>query len=225
MSKSIPHIKLSALNNQIEAAIERNFENLTFWIIADVTDHSFKEKSNYHYFSFVEKAEDSNKLIAKIAGKAWGSGSTKIREFERITGQRFTNNINILVSVKVIYHSEFGLSLDVQDIDTNFTVGVIEQQRQATLAKLVSNNPDIISKVGDNYSTRNGRMTLPLVMQRIAVVASKTSAGNEDFRHTLLNNPYGYRFDIDDYHTVVQNEANTQQFIETLIDVFKSNIK
>jgi exodeoxyribonuclease VII large subunit len=218
------HIRLSELNKQIQAVIESNFNDLTLWVIADVTNHSFKEKTSYHYFDLVEKAKSSNELVAKISGKAWGTGSIKIREFEKITGQKFTNNINVLVRVKVNYHIVFGISLDIQDIDPNFTIGVLEQQRQATLASLVANNPEVITKVGDRYITRNAKLPLPMVIQRIAVVSSKTSAGNEDFKHTLLNNPYGYKFEIHDYHTVVQNEANAQQFLERLIDVFKSNI-
>jgi exodeoxyribonuclease VII large subunit len=225
LTEQIQHIKLSDLNRQIQVTIENKFNNLSLWVIADITNHSFKEKTNYHYFDFVEKAVDSNKLLAKISGKAWGSGSAKIREFERITGQRFTNNINVLVRVKVSYHIEFGLSLDIQDIDPNFTIGALEQQRQATLEKLVAENPGVITKIGQNYVTRNSRLPLPLVIQRVAVVASKTSAGNEDFRHTLLNNPYGYKFEVTDYHTVVQNDANALQFLERLLDVFRSNIK
>jgi exodeoxyribonuclease VII large subunit len=225
MSERVNNIRLSELTRQIQDVIDQNFNNINCWVIADITNHSFKEKTNYHYFDFVEKAEDSNKLVAKIAGKAWGSGSKKIREFERITGQRFTNNINVLVRVKVTYHIEFGLSLEILDIDTNFTISLLEQQRQETLTKLLENYPDIISKIGDKYSTRNSRLQLPAVIQRIAVVASKTSAGNEDFKHTLINNPYGFKFHIDDYHTVVQNDADAQQFFDRLIDVFKSNIK
>ena len=224
MPEPIQHIRLSELNKQIQAVIESNFNELILWVIADITNHSFKEKTNYHYFDLVEKAESSNELVAKISGKAWGTGSSKIREFERITGQKFSNNINVLIRVKVNYHIVFGLSLDIQDIDTNFTIGVLEQQRQATLTSLVANNPGVIEKIGDRYFTRNGKLPLPIVIQRIAVVASKTSAGNEDFRHTLLNNSYGYKFEIHDYHTVVQNDANAQQFLERLIDVFKSNI-
>ena len=193
-------------------------------MIADITNHSFKEKTTYHYFDLVEKAEGSNQLVAKIAARAWGNGSMRIMEFERVTGQRFTNNINVLVKVKVNYHPTFGLALDVQDIDSNFTIGLLEQQRQATLARLVAENPEVIQKTGDRYLTRNAGLPLPRVIQRIAVVSSKTSAGNEDFRHTLLNNPYGYRFEIHDYHTVVQNESNAQQFLERLIDVFRSGI-
>jgi exodeoxyribonuclease VII large subunit len=224
MTEPIKHIRLSELNQQIHSVIENNFNNLTLWVIADITNHSFMEKANYHYFDLVEKAENSNELVAKISAKAWGIGSIKIREFEKITGQIFTNNINVLVRVKVNYHIVFGLSLDVQAIDTNFTIGFLEQQRQATLASLVANNPGVIEKIGERYVTRNSKLKLPMIIQRIAVVSSKTSAGNEDFKHTLLNNPYGYKFEIHDYHTVVQNDANAQQFLERLIDVFKSNI-
>jgi exodeoxyribonuclease VII large subunit len=223
--EAIQHIKLSDLNKNIQTVIERNFNNIVVWVIADITNHSFKEKTNYHYFDLVEKAPNSNELVAKISGKAWGTGSTKIRDFERITGQKFTNNINVLVRVKVNYHVVFGLSLDIQEIDPNFTIGVLEQQRQITLASLVANNPGVISKIGDRYISRNSKLTLPRVLQKIAVVASKTSAGNEDFRHTLENNPYGFKFDIDDYHTVVQNDANAPVFLERLIDVYKSGIK
>jgi exodeoxyribonuclease VII large subunit len=221
---AINHIKLSDLNKQIEDVITNNFNNLLFWIIADITEHSFKEKTGYHYFHFVEKDINSNKLLAKIPGKAWGSGSSRIKDFERHTGQKFTNNINVLIKVKVVYHVEHGLALDVLDIDTNYTVGLLEQQRQATLASLVKLNPTIIQKSGDRYITRNSKLELPIVIQRIAVVSSKTSAGNEDFKHTLINNPYGYKFIIDDYFTVVQNVVNAKQFLQRVIDVFNSKI-
>lgn len=193
-------------------------------MIADVTNHSFKEKTGYHYFDLVEKADGSNSLVTKMAGKAWGAGGIRIREFEHITGQRFTNNINVLIRVQVNFHAVYGLSLELQDIDTHFTIGVLEQQRQTTLAQLVANNPAVIRKVGDRYITRNAELPLPKVIQRIAVVSSKTSAGNEDFKHTLMNNSYGYRFAIDDYFTIVQNDAYASDFLERLIDVFKSGI-
>jgi exodeoxyribonuclease VII large subunit len=224
LTNSVQHLRLSELNKQIETVVQQNFNDLNLWVIADITNHSFKEKTNYHYFDLVEKSENSNELIAKISGKAWGTGSGKIREFERITGQKFTNNINVLIRVKVNYHVVFGLSLDIQDIDTNFTIGVLEQKRLSTLDSLLTNNPEIIQKIGDRYVTRNSKLKLPLIIQRIAVISSKTSAGNEDFKHTLLNNHYGYKFEIDDFYTVVQNDANAQQFLERMIDVFKSGI-
>ncbi|NOT49715.1 MAG: exodeoxyribonuclease VII large subunit [Chitinophagaceae bacterium] len=215
-------IRLSELNAKINNVIETAFNSQSFWVIADITNHTFRPQKNYHNFELVEKDPHSNNIIAKVSGKAWGNGTTRIKNFEQVTGQKFTNNINVLVQVKVTFHSVYGLSLEVIEIDTNFTLGVLEQQRQATLEKLVAEN-DFIQKVGDSYFTRNNQLKLPSVIQHIAVISSKTSAGGEDFKHTLQNNPFGYLFFIDDYYTVVQGESNAEQFLSKLIEVFQSH--
>ncbi len=214
----INHIRLSELSAKINDVIETAFNTQTFWIIADITNHTFRPQKNYHNFELVEKDPNSNNIITKIAGKAWGAGATRIRDFEQITGQKFTNNINVLIQVKVNFHSVYGLSLDIVEIDTNFTLGLLEQQRQETLANLVARN-NFIQKIGHRYITRNNQLNLPVVIQRIAVISSKTSAGIEDFKHTLQNNPFNYLFFIDEYHTVVQGEVNAEQFLSKLIDV------
>jgi len=125
--------------------------------------------------------------------------------------------------VSVQYHAVYGLQLNLNDIDINFTLGLLEQQRQATLQRLLQENPEFIRKVGDIYVTYNKELPLPRVIQRLAVIASKTSAGWQDFTHTLENNPYKYRFVIDDYFTIVQGELNVQQLVDRLLDVFRSD--
>jgi len=224
MSSASQHIRLSELNALIEDTIRKNFQDRSFWIVADITNHSFKERSSYHYFDLVEKDPAGTEMIAKVAGKAWGNGSLRIKAFEAATGQQFTNNINVLVNVKVVFHKVYGLSLEVVDIDSNFTLGLLEKRRRETLERLVNENEGVIEKIGEQYITRNSKLPLPSVIKKIAVVSSKTSAGNEDFKHSLVNNPYGYLFEIDDYHTTVQNEAYAQEFLNTLIGVFHSNI-
>lgn len=191
-------------------------------MIADVTSHTFRADKNYHNLDLVEKDPVSNTIIAKMQAKAWGKGSASISNFQNTTGQRFTNNINVLVNVSVNFHPVFGLQLNINDIDSNFTLGRLEQQRQATLARLVRENPEFIQKTGDDYHTKNKTLPLNRVIQYIAVVSSQTSAGWQDFHHTLENNPFDYRFTIDDYFTVVQGENNAQQFLSRLVDVFTS---
>lgn len=222
MDKMSP-IKLSDLSARINDVLVNAFDSMSFWVVADVTNHTFRSQKNYHNFELVEKDPNSNSIKAKISSKAWGNGSKRIEHFERLTGQKFTNNINVLVLVKVTFHDVYGLSLELIEIDTNFTLGVLEQQRQATLQKLVAEN-DFIQKVGDAYRTKNNQLKLPKVIQRIAVISSKTSAGGEDFHHTLHNNPYGYVFYIDSYHTVVQGENNSQQFLAKLVEIYQSQI-
>lgn len=189
--------------------------------MADITNHSYKADKKIHYFELVEKGTATSSITAKILGKAWGAGSMHLSDFEKNTGQTFTNNINVLVLVSVDYHPLYGLSVNVLDIDTNFTLGILEQQRNATLKRLVDEN-DFIWKEADQYSTLNNRLKLPAVIQKVAVISSSNSAGNEDFRHTLEHNDFGYKFVIDDYYTIVQGDNNAKLFLSKLIEVFQS---
>lgn len=215
------HIKLSELNSKINDAITDRFKGQTFWVIADITNHSYKADKKSHYFELVEKGTTTNSIVAKIVGKAWGTGSMHLSDFEKNTGQRFTNNINVLVLVSVDYHPLYGLSLNVLDIDTNFTLGILEQQRNATLRRLVEENTFIV-KEGEQYITRNNQIKLRAVIQKVAVISGSNSAGLEDFRHTLESNDFGYVFEIDDYPTIVQGDNNAKLFLDKLIEVYRS---
>ncbi|CAA9194872.1 Exodeoxyribonuclease 7 large subunit [Flavobacterium bizetiae] len=217
------HIKLSELNAKISDALTDRFKGQTFWVVADITNHSYKADKKIHYFELVEKGATSNSIVAKIIGKAWGAGSMHLSDFEKNTGQSFTNNINVLVLVSVDYHPLFGLSLNVLDIDTNFTLGILEQQRNATLKRLVDEN-DFIEKKQEQYITFNNQLQLRAVIQRVAVLSGSNSAGHEDFRHTLEHNDFGYVFQIDDYPTIVQGDNNAKLFLSKLIDIYKSGI-
>lgn len=219
---TIPSIKLSELTSQIQQVIDGAFGNRTFWIIADITNYTYKPQSNYHYFELVEKDKTAAKIMAKVAGRAWGNASLNISNFEKATGQKFKNDINVLIQVSVQYNPSFGLQLNLLDIDTNFTLGLFEQQRKETLERLLRENQAFIKKAGDGYITRNSELVLNQVIQRIAVISSDTSAGFQDFKHTLEHNPFGYKFHIDDYFALVQGDGNAKQFLARIIEVFES---
>ncbi|PIF34465.1 exodeoxyribonuclease VII large subunit [Flavobacterium sp. 9] len=217
------YIRLSALNDMIHDTINSRFEGQRFWVLADITNHSFKADKKIHYFELVEKAQKGSAITAKILGKSWGIGAVRIEEFEKKTGQLFTNNLHVLVQVSVDYHPLYGLSASVLDVDSNFMLGILEQQRNATLERLVREN-DFIEKAVDGYSTLNSRLKLPAVIQRMAVISSSSSAGNEDFRHTMQHNDFGYVFQIDDYYTVVQGDNNAKLFLNKLIEIYNTGI-
>jgi exodeoxyribonuclease VII large subunit len=217
------YIKLSQLNGLISETVRNQFDAKRYWIVADVTSYSYKSDKRYHNFELVEKDTKSNNIIARIAAKAWGQGSLRIADFEKNTGQKFTNNINVLLQVAVEYHSIYGLSVSVLDVDTNFTLGLLEQKRNETLQRLVMEN-DFIQKVGESYQTKNNGLMLPAVIQRIALLSSENSAGSEDFRHTLQANNFGYVFSVDNYYTLVQGENNSKLFRSKLIEIYNSTI-
>ena len=219
---SRPSISLSELTGAIRNTIEEGFAHSKFWVIADVTNYTYKPQSNYHYFELVEKDQLSSKILAKITGRAWGNASVNISNFEKTTGQKFGNDINVLIQVQVQYNPAFGLQVNLIDIDTNFTLGLFEQQRKLTLERLLREHPDFIQQQDGQYVTKNSTLMLNKVIQQIAVISSDTSAGYLDFIHTLDNNTFNYKFNIDNYFTLVQGEVNAKQILNKIIAVFQS---
>ena len=178
-----------------------------------------------HYFDLVEKDGQSSAILARMSARAWGTASSKIAKFEKETGQKFENNINVLVLVSVNFSGAFGLQLNLHDIDSTYTLGHFERQRKATLEKLVNDNPDFITLIGDEYITKNKKLDFYPVIQKIAVITSATSAGHQDFVHTLETNASGYKFEVHDFFTLVQGEANASVFVNKLIEIYASKIK
>ncbi len=218
-------IKLSQLTLAIQGVIESSFSQQSYWVIAEVTNHNPYPSKGHHYFDLVEKAVNSSQILAKMQAVAWSAGNASIQSFEAITGQRFTNDIQVLVRVSVDYHPSFGLKLVLLEIDSNYTIGALEQQKQMTLKALIDKHPEHIQKDGDRFVTSNGKLQLPKVIQRIAVVSSSSSAGLHDFMHTLEANSFGYNVHVDSYFTVVQGELRADIFYNKLLEVFYSGQK
>ncbi|WP_431244477.1 exodeoxyribonuclease VII large subunit [Flavobacterium sp. P21] len=85
-------ITLSQLNYQIHQTISERFKGRTYWVVADVTSHTYKADKKIHYFELVEKGEKNSAITAKIMGKAWGKVRLGLRIFKRRQG-RFLRTI------------------------------------------------------------------------------------------------------------------------------------
>lgn len=210
-------IRLSALTAGIRAAVEQHFGHRSYWVLADVASHKFHAPKGFHYFDLVEKGDRN--LLAKVNAVAWTEGAARIREFERQTGQRFGNDIHVLVCVRVDFHAVYGLKLTVVDIDARFTLGQLEAQRQAVFERLLREAPMDVWQVGDRYMTTNATLPLPRVIQRIAVVASERSAGYEDFRHSLTSQSHGFAFKLTPFDTLVQGPENVGTIVRRLHEI------
>lgn len=222
MNSPDSHIKLSELTQKIQDVIDNSFSTQTFWIVAEISSHKMYLNGDRHYFEFVEKDESSTMETAKVRGIAWRQGSEGIRIFERGTGQQFKDGIEVLVRVKVEFQAKYGMQLILLDIDQTWTLGNLEKQRQATLAKLLKENPDAIQLVGEEYITTNKRAKFKAVIQNIAVIGSPNSAGYKDFIGVIESNRFNYRFRIDNYQSSVQGAEAQDEIVKRLISIYQS---
>jgi exodeoxyribonuclease VII large subunit len=218
----IQHIKLSELTKEVENVIKNSIGSKYYWIIAEISGHKFYPNQDRHYFDFIEKVEGSENLLAKVSGKSWTEGSRTIKIFENETGQKFSNGLQVLVKVKVEYHSLYGFSLILHDIDQSFTLGNIEKQRRETLTRLVAENIGYVEKIGEEYITKNKKIQFNAVLQNIAIIGSPNSEGYTDFTHTINNNQFGYKFSIDIYQSSVQGTDAGNEMVKKLVAIYES---
>jgi exodeoxyribonuclease VII large subunit len=118
--------------------------------------------------------------------------------------------------VQVGFNAQYGLRLQILELDSGFTLGAIELQRQATLMQLVEKNPKTISLVNGAYVTLNGKLMLPMVLQKIALITAPGSDGERDFKHELMHNALGYYFEVDSYLTQIQGKDADKAILSQL---------
>lgn len=222
-------LRLSELSEMIRLTLQESFAWQRFWVVAEITNQTYYGHKGFHYFDLVEteepvapttrmprKSKTANSLTAKIAGVAWREGAIRIRAFEQETGQVFGNELQVLIEVSVDYHPVYGLKLTLLDIDSRFTLGQLEQKKQATIQRLLLECPDFVWEQEGPLQSANKELYLPPVIQRIAVVSSKNAAGYEDFLHSLDTNSFGYKFEIHAFYATVQGEQHALELAATI---------
>ena len=222
-------LRLSELSDLIRLSLQERFAWQRFWVVAEITNHTYYGNKGFHYFDLVEteepvapttrmpkKSKAANSLVAKISGVAWREGAIRIRAFEQETGQQFGNELQVLIEVSVDYHPVYGLKLTLLDIDSRFTLGQLEQKKQATIQRLLVECPDFVWESEGQLQSANKELYLAPVIQRIAVVSSKNAAGYEDFLHSLETNSFGYHFEIHPFFATVQGEQHALELAATI---------
>ncbi len=198
------HLKLSDLAALIDQTLYSKFGPNTFWVKAETSDIKNYFDRQYCFLTLVEK--EGNTIIAKMDAVIWRQQYHIIKEFSKSTGVSFDKNISLLMRVQVGFNAQYGLRLQVLELDSGFTLGAIELQRQATLVQLLAYNPENIALINGEYVTYNNKLLLPKVIQKIALITAPGSDGERDFKHELNNNAFAYHFDVDSYLTLIQGK-------------------
>lgn len=215
-------IRLSELTGLIQLTIEGSFREQRFHVIAETTGIAHYPAKKACYLTLIEKCDLTHTIKASMKARIWGSSFPCIQNFESVTGQVFKENIQVLLLVRINYHLHYGLSLEIEDIDCNFTLGKLALTRQAVLAKLVEENPQHIREIGGEYLTFNKSLSFPPVIQHIALISSAQADGYADFMHELQHNQHGYRFQVAEYLAPVQGIEAHKEIYKQLVKIFES---
>lgn len=207
-----PKIKLSELVDQIKGTLYQQFGGEVFWITAEITNVKPHDYSRpYRFITFIEK--EGNVTKAQINGVFWSTALNQIDEFEKVTKQSFASGLALTCKVRVSFNSRYGLQLEVLEIDTTYSLGQIELERQQTITRLINENPDTIKSIDGQFITYNNSLRLPDLIQRIALITAPNSDGQRDFRKEIEHNKHAFVFLITEFLTPIQGD-NAHQLIQ-----------
>ncbi len=174
------HIDLLTLQKVLKQGVESLFPN-RIWVKAEVS--AVKARSGGHCYLELSQSSDKG-LEAKASAIIWSSKYRLIAPyFQSVTGSPIQEGMVILVQVQVNYSELYGLSLIINDIDPEYSLGVKELERQKTI--------ELLQKEG--LMGLQKELELPLLPYRLAVISAEDAAGYRDFMRHLDENPYGFK--------------------------------
>ena len=127
------YIDLYTLQNGLKLGLEDLFPE-KLWVRAEIASVSLK--ANGHcYMDLSQNGPDG--IVARAKAVIWRSKYYALNQyFTAATGSPLQAGMSVLVRVQVTYSELYGLTLTVDDLDPQFTLGEQELEKRRTIAKL-----------------------------------------------------------------------------------------
>lgn len=126
-------VKLSQLLAGVANAVAEAYR-AGVWTMVDVVDARIK--GGHVYLEVAERATDGE-VTAKSMATIWASTAARILpEFERATGAKIGPGIKLLLKLKPVFAPKFGLSLQIEAIDPDYTLGDLEARKREIRQRL-----------------------------------------------------------------------------------------
>lgn len=207
MNTSEQRLTLYQLNRLVREVIECEMPH-SYWVEAELSE--CRESRGHCYMELIERNDENATPIARASAKCWASRWMMIRpHFERITGQRLTAGMKVLLCVTPQFHEAYGFSWMVSDIDPTYTLGDQVRRRQEIIRQL---------KEEGVFDLQKG-LHLPMFCQHIAVISSETAAGYGDFCNQLADTPFAFCTQL--FPATMQGEGVEQSIIAALEKIYQ----
>lgn len=199
---------LQQVVSSIRKTIEERYQS-EYWVKAEM--HKLgKTPSGHCYPELVQKEE--GKIVAEIRGTIWRHHFDAINtRFMSVVKEPLKEDSTLLMKVKVNFHEIYGLSLQIVDIDPNYSLGELQRERAETLKKLQK----------EGLINANQKLDFPLLPKRIAIISAESSKGLSDFMQVIEQNDWGYQYFTMLFPAYLQGDQAAHSIIHQLNRIAK----
>lgn len=182
------------LQRLLREGIESFFPD-RLWVKAEIS--SVQVKANGHCYLDLCRSE-GGKLLAKAKAVIWRSNYRPVAEyFREATGGDLAAGMEILARVSVSYSELYGLTLTIDEVEPEFTLGAAELEKRRTIDRIVS----------EGLMERQKSRVAAALPYRLAVVSAASAAGYGDFCRHLEGNENGFVFDVRLFEATMQGST------------------
>lgn len=175
------------------------------WVTAELSDVAVR--GGHCYMELLQKDPERGTTLARARGIIWASIYPRIdAEFHAATGQRFATGIKVMVRVSATMHPVYGISLVINAVNPEYTMGDLLRRRQEMLTRLQA----------EGILEMNRSLEWTDVPLRVAVISAPGAAGYGDFINQLYNNAQRLRFKTRLFPAVMQGERAPETVIAAL---------
>lgn len=168
MTQDVRIFSLTEVTKSIERTLTSRYSS-EFWVKAEMLKLNYYTYSGHAFPDLVEK--DNGVIVTQMRAIIWASDFKRISEKFSLAGVELTDGTTILCKASIKYNGLYGLSLRISDIDTAFSLGELEKERNASIEKLKE------EKIFD----LNKKTVLADLPKRLAVISVETGKGYNDF--------------------------------------------
>ncbi|MGN0191058.1 MAG: exodeoxyribonuclease VII large subunit [Candidatus Cryptobacteroides sp.] len=199
---------------ELQILVREGLENLfpeKLWVKAETASVNAK-LGGHCYLELVQTRDGA--VVSKVRATIWAARWKVIKPyFESVTGSSLAPGMEILIQVQVSYSEVYGFSLSVTDINPEFSLGKKEAMRRETIRRLQQEGLWDLQK----------SLSLSALPYRFAVISSADAAGYGDFTRHLIDNQYGFVFDLQLFPSSMQG-ADCPGSIASAIDLVSARV-
>ncbi|MCU4528805.1 exodeoxyribonuclease VII large subunit [Acinetobacter sp. P1(2023)] len=167
---SEPQFSLSEYLGTVQEVIRLAFDE-PVWVKAEIRNLNIK--GGHYYLELAEKDAETDKVIASCKATIWKFSASKIvLKFERETGIEISSDLNVLIKIRARFDPQYGFSVNIEEIDSSFTLGEIAKRYQQIIERLTQ----------EGLIHKNKLLPTPFDIQNVLVIAPQNAAGLGDFK-------------------------------------------
>lgn len=183
----------------------KNRYSTSFWVKAEMNKLNLYQHSGHCYPDLVQKAD--GKVIAQMRAVLWAGDFMRLNAlFRQLTGEPLHDGIQLLFRAAVLFDANYGLSLQILDIDPVYLMGELEREKLENIQKLKA----------EGIYDKNKRVRMPMLPKRVAVISVSTSKGFVDFEQVLSGAAGNYKIEYMLFPSLLQGEKAAQQIVYQL---------